>query len=81
MKMTHIRTLAFAGLAAIASIGTATAAQHVPVRADQFYGLYQGQGLVGPMNGVAHYDHSGSIGRLDRGASPYHPEGPGNPTD
>jgi hypothetical protein len=25
------------------------------------------------------YGHSGTVGRLGRGASPLHPEGPGNP--
>jgi hypothetical protein len=81
MKMTYIRTLAFAGLAAIASIGTAAAAQNAAVRPNQFYSLYQGQNQIRPVDGVARYDHSGSIGRLDLGASPFHPEGPGNFSD
>jgi hypothetical protein len=82
--MTPIRTLALAGLTVIASMGAASAAQIQAVPADQYYGLYQGPALAGiPLvrNGVAYYGHAGSIGRLNYGASPARPEGPGNFSD
>jgi hypothetical protein len=77
--MTSMRILAFAGLTVIASIGAA-AAQEVPVQASQFYGLYQQPiGLEGPMHYIYYpYDRAGTIGRLNLGASPFRPEGPGN---
>ncbi len=72
--MTSLRTLAFAGLTVLASAGAA-AAQNFPVPADRFYAFHQAQG---PVSDITRYDHSGSRGRLDLGASPFHPEGPGN---
>ncbi len=79
--MTTIRTLALAGLTVIASMGVASAAQIQVAPADPFYALASEQGLSGVpsmRNGVAFYGHSGSIGRLNFGANPVHPEGPGN---
>lgn len=78
--MTFIRTLAFAGLTVIASVGAA-AAQGVPVQASQFYALYQAAGPIGPLSDTYRYDRSGTRGRLELGASPFHPEGPGNFSD
>jgi hypothetical protein len=75
--MTSFRTLAFAGLTVVASAGAASA-QDIPVRASRFYALYQVQS---PLYDIYLYDHSGSRGRLDLGASPLHPEGPGNFSD
>ncbi len=77
--MTNIRTLTLAGLALIGSAGAAFAYQAAPVPANQFYALYQPQ--VSRVMMPAYYDHSGSIGRLNFGASPNHPEGPGNFSD
>jgi hypothetical protein len=76
--MNTIRTLAFAGLTVIASMGAASAST---IPAEQFSAIYQTQGRADTVNMVAHYDHSGSIGRLNYGASPFHPEGPGNFSD
>jgi hypothetical protein len=79
--MNTIRTLAFAGLTVIASMGAASAATVAWIPADQFQALYQVQGEFGPLSDISRYDHSGSRGRLDLGASPFHPEGPGNFSD
>jgi hypothetical protein len=76
--MNTIRTLAFAGLTVIASMGAASAST---VQANQFQAMYQAQGQVGALSDIARYDHSGTRGRLDLGASPFHPEGPGNLSD
>jgi hypothetical protein len=79
-----LRILALAGLTAILSIGAASAQQAYPTRANQYYGLYdQNSGAAVSPSRQDHnaYDRSGSRGRLGLGASPFHPEGPGNPTD
>jgi hypothetical protein len=81
LAMTSIRTLAFAGLTVIASVGAAAAAQQGPVQASQFSSLYQVQAPIAVVNDVGIYDHSGTRGRLDLGASPFYPEGPGNVSD
>jgi hypothetical protein len=80
--MTSIRTLAFAGLALAASIGGAAASSsHVaPVPASDFYALYDNSPSTSSSD-MANYDHSGTRGRLDLGASAFHPEGPGNVSD
>ncbi len=77
--MTNIRTLTFASLALIGSAGADLAAKDSAVPADQFYAVYQPQASRVMM--PAYYDHSGSIGRLNFGASPNHPEGPANFSD
>ncbi len=77
--MNTIRTLAIAGLTVVASVGAAAAYPVTPVSASQFQALYQDQGRISTVMGQ--YDHSGSIGRLNFGASPIHPEGPGNLSD
>jgi len=74
-------TLALAGLTVLASAAAATAAEQMPVQADQFYSLYQAPDTTSAASDIARYDHSGSRGRLDLGASPRHPEGPGNFSD
>ncbi len=79
--MSTIRTLAFAGLTVIASMGAAAAYPVAPISANQFQALHQTQSGFDTVSHVAHYDHSGSIGRLNYGASPMHPEGPGNFSD
>jgi hypothetical protein len=49
MTMTNIRTLAFAGLALIASASAAFAATHsYPAQADQYQSYYQGQNAAFP---------------------------------
>ncbi len=78
--MAFIRTLAFAGLTIIASAGAA-AAQGFPVQANPFYGLRQAPLQIAFASDAYRYDRSGTRGRLELGASPFHPEGPGNPED
>jgi hypothetical protein len=74
--------LAFAGLAIVASIGAATAQQAYPVQPRQYYGLVNGDlGGISSRQDRADFDRSGTRGRMGLGASPYHPEGPGNVTD
>jgi hypothetical protein len=78
------RVLAFAGLASIIALGTASAQQAYQPRANQYYGLYQQNPGGGPSamgNDNNRFDRSGTRGREGLGASPYHPEGPGNATD
>ncbi len=81
MTMTTIRTLAFAGLTVLASVGAAAAYPAAPISANQFYALYQAQGPVVSAKDMGRYDHSGSRGRLNLGANAIHPEGPGNFSD
>lgn len=77
-----LRVLAFAGLASILAIGTASAQQAYQPRASQYYSYYdQGQGLASSRADRAEFDRSGTRGRMGLGASPFHPEGPGNPSD
>lgn len=79
-----LRVLAFAGLASILAIGAASAQQAYQPRANQYYGYYdQGPGLGGASSRAdrAAFDRSGTRGREGLGASPYHPEGPGNVSD
>jgi hypothetical protein len=73
--------IAFASLTMIASIGVATIAQSPPASADQLYAVYPHQASFGAMNETAAFEHSGTRGRLGLGASPSHPEGPGNPAN
>lgn len=79
--MNTIRTFAFAGLAVIASMGAASAFPVSQIPAGQFQAMYQPRGQFGALSDAVRYDRSGSIGRLDLGASAFHPEGPGNPDD
>lgn len=77
-----LRLLAFAGSIAIASVGAAAAQQAYPAAPHQYYGLYQeSHGTVPAYSRQdrADFDRSGTRGRMGLGASPYHPEGPGNP--
>jgi hypothetical protein len=79
-----LRVLAFAGLSTLISMGAASAQQAYPSRANQYYGLYdQNSGAAVSPSRQDHnaYDRSGSRGRMGLGASPFHPEGPGNATD
>jgi len=82
VKMTPVRTLAFASLAVIASMGAASAAQMQLVSRDG-YSFAGNPAVAGaPVSWTGpYYGHSGSIGRLNFGASPRHPEGPGNFSD
>jgi hypothetical protein len=52
----------------------------MPIQANAFYGLYD-QSANASSSDMARFDRSGTRGRLDLGASPFHPEGPGNVTD
>ncbi len=77
-----LRVLAFMGLAVIASGGAASAQQAYSNQDRQFYGLYQdSMGGAPSRQDRAEFDRSGTRGRMGLGASPYHPEGPGNATD
>ena len=76
------RVLAFAGLASILVIGAAAAQQAYPTRASQYYGYYgQDPGFAPSRADRAAFDRSGTRGHMGLGASPYHPEGPGNAPD
>ncbi len=79
--MTPVRIFAFAGLATAALIGSA-AAQGEVIAPSQFSAIYTGYAYTSPAyaDRMA-YDHSGSRGRLNLGANPMHPEGPGNFSD
>ncbi len=79
--MNTIRTLAFAGLTVIASMGAASATPVSQIPANEFQAMYQAQGQNGAVSDIARYDRSGSRGRLGLGANPFHPEGPGNFSD
>jgi hypothetical protein len=79
-----LRMMAFAGLAVIASVGAASAQQAYSNQSRQYYGLYQesqGMGGAPSRQDRADFDRSGTRGRMGLGASPYHPEGPGNAPD
>lgn len=46
---------------------------------DQYYGVYHTPAAAAsPTTDSADFDHSGTRGREDLGASPFNPEGPGN---
>ncbi len=78
---TPIRMFAFAGLAIAATVGSAAAQDRI-VAPSQFSALYTGHVYTSPAYADrAAYDRSGSRGRLDLGANPIHPEGPGNFSD
>jgi hypothetical protein len=69
-------------LAVIASVGAVSAQQAYSNQSRQYYGLYDqsaGSGAALSRQDRADFDRSGTRGRMDLGASPYHPEGPGNP--
>jgi hypothetical protein len=74
-----LHVLALAGLTSIMSIGSAAVAQQ-PQTARSAYQYYQqGPGGVAlSRQDRADFDRSGTRGRMGLGASPYHPEGPGN---
>jgi hypothetical protein len=77
-----LSVLACAGLASILSIGAASAQQAYPPRPNQYYSLYeQSPGDAPSRADRAEFDRSGTRGRMGLGASPYHPEGPGNVSD
>jgi len=79
-----LRVLALAGLATFISMGAVSAQQAYPTRANQYYGFYdQNSGATLSPSRQDHnaYDRSGTRGRMGLGASPFHPEGPGNATD
>lgn len=54
-----------------------------PVGANQYYGLFDGSpsGLTPSQIDHRNYERGGTRGREGLGASPLHPEGPGNVTD
>jgi hypothetical protein len=68
-------------LSSIMMISAASAQQANPAHSHQFSGLYQenssGDGVLARQD-RADFDRSGTRGRMGLGASPFHPEGPGN---
>lgn len=80
------RHLGLAAALLIASAGAAAAQAappHKPVKANQYYGLYEGSsaGLTPAQIDHRMFDRSGTRGREGLGASPLHPEGPGDVAD
>ncbi len=80
------RHLALAAALLIASAGAAaaqTAPSHKPIKANEYYGLYQGASGGLSQQQVEHrmFDRSGTVGREGLGASAVHPEGPGDVVD
>lgn len=80
------RHLAIAAAALIASAGAAAAqaaSSQKPIKANEYYGLYQGTSGGMSQKQVEHrvFDRSGTVGREGLGASPLHPEGPGDVVD
>jgi hypothetical protein len=74
-----ILSIAFIGMALVMPGAVAAkepSHDRQPANADQFYGLYQN-----PSQATGAFDHSGTRGREGRGASAFHPEGPGNVVD
>jgi hypothetical protein len=72
-----------AAAALVATMGAVSAQQRYPAPADQSYGTAAtAQPQVAPSRwDRAHFDRSGTRGREGLGASPMHPEGPGNVSD
>jgi hypothetical protein len=75
-------TIGLAAATLAASIGIADAQNRRPPR-DQFYGAYTNPApQTAPSRwDRARFDRSGTRGREGLGASPMHPEGPGNVSD
>jgi len=77
------RNIMLSAAALIASLGAVAAKDRHPPSPEQYYGLYanQDQGPAVSRWDRARFDHSGTRGREGLGASPMHPEGPGNVSD
>jgi hypothetical protein len=72
-------TMGIATAVLLASVGMAAAQPRYHLRTEQFYSIDQGPNQVAPSRwDRIRYDHSGTRGREGLGASPRHPEGPGN---
>jgi hypothetical protein len=71
-----------AGLAAVTLIAGASGAWAQAYHSTQPYAPYYPlrEQLPVQVQQQLEYDRSGTIGRMGLGASPYHPEGPGNVT-
>src|SRR5580693_6760947 len=79
----HAARTGLAAAALFVSVGVVAAQERYPVGATQYYGLYD-SGQQRPSlsrSDRIHFDHSGTRGRDGLGESPFHPEGPGNPSD
>ena len=79
MKPIFAFVLGAAALAAPAAASAQTHRQFAPKPVQQQYNPCE-PGYSVQSQVRAQYDCSGTIGRVGLGASPYHPEGPGNPT-
>ena len=81
-----ILTIAFLGAGLLMS-GAVAAKDYPPAKqpanANQYYGLYQNPSqVVAPsITDRRDFEHSGTRGRDGLGASPFHPEGPGDVED
>jgi hypothetical protein len=75
-------TMGLATAVLLASVGMAAAQPRSHLQADQFYSIHQVPNQVAPSRwDRIRYDHSGTRGREGLGASPGHPEGPGDVSD
>lgn len=75
-------TMGLATAVLLASVGMAAAQPRYHLRTEQFYSIHQSPNQVAPSRwDRIRYDHSGTRGREGLGASPGHPEGPGNVSD
>jgi hypothetical protein len=75
-------TMGLATAVLLASVGMAAAQPRYHLRTEQFYSINQSPNQVAPSReDRIRYDHSGTRGREGLGASPGHPEGPGNVSD
>ena len=75
-------TMGVATAVLLASVGMAAAQPRYHLPTEQFYSTHQGPNQVAPSRwDRIRYDRSGTRGREGLGASPGHPEGPGNVSD
>ncbi len=81
----NARRIWLAAAVVAASVGAVAARDRQPrsPRPNQYYAFYpsRDQGLALSRWDRARFDRSGTRGRLGLGASPSHPEGPGNVAD
>jgi hypothetical protein len=77
-------TFLLAAATLAASVGAVAASDRRPVQPSRYYGLYDRRS-VGLQDQMIHRaaiaDPSGTVGREDLGADPFHPEGPGTVQD
>jgi hypothetical protein len=75
-------TMGLATAVLLASVGVAAAQPRYHLRTEQFYSTYPSPNQMAPSRlDRIRYHRSGTRGREGLGASPRHPEGPGNVSD